>query len=120
MQSFRRIDAWKRSHGLVLNINRVSRDFPRRGHATLKSQMVRAAESIPFNIVEGCGASSNKEFARYLDISVKSTMEVEYQLQLARDYGALSKPAWQLLTGEVIEIRKMLCGFRRSVLERDA
>ena len=43
---------------------------------SLKSQMVNAGESIAFNIVEGCGSRSPKEFARFLDISTKSTLEL--------------------------------------------
>jgi four helix bundle protein len=43
--------------------------------------MLRAAESIPFNIVEGCGAHTRKDFARFLDISIKSSLELEAQLQ---------------------------------------
>lgn len=119
MQNFRHIRVWKRSHALVLNVNRVLHEFPRHKHAQLKSQLTRAAESIPYNIVEGCGAMSNKEFARYLNISIKSSMELEYQFQLARDYGVMSKLAWQVLTDEVVEIRKMLCGYRSSVLGSD-
>jgi four helix bundle protein len=51
--------------------------------------MIRAAESIVFNIVEGCGARSRKEFARFLDVSIKSCSELEAELELAKDYGVL-------------------------------
>lgn len=43
------------------------------------------------NIVEGCGCESQKEFARYLQHSVNSADEAEYQIQLARDYGLLDR-----------------------------
>lgn len=79
--------------------------------------MVNAAESIAFNIVEGCGSRTAKEFARFLDISIKSASELESQLQLAVDCGAITKAVWQPLTGETVEIRRMLCGLRRKVLE---
>lgn len=108
---------WQRAHALVLNVRRASRSFPRSGCASLKSQMVRAAESIAFNIVEGSAASSRKEFARFLDISIKSTSELEYQLQLAMDYGVLPARDWRSVTAETVEIRRMLCGLRRTVLE---
>ncbi len=78
--------------------------------------MVNAAESIAFNIVEGCGANSSKEFARFLDISIKSTCELEYQLQLATDCGLLPCRVWRPLSTETVEIRRMLCGLRRKVL----
>jgi len=95
------------------------RAFPGRGYAELKSQIVRAAESIPANIVEGCGAATRKEFARFLDISIKSTSEVEYRLQLAKDNGVLGPSLADSLTREVVEIRRMVCGLRRAVLNAD-
>jgi 23S rRNA-intervening sequence protein len=72
--------------------------------------------SIVDNIVEGCGAASRLEFARYVDISIKSTSEVDYQLELARDLGVMSHDVWKPLAKEVIELRKMLSALRRSVL----
>ena len=79
--------------------------------------MIRAAESIAFNIVEGCGSASQKELARFLDISIKSASELEYQLVLARDYGVLGESAWKALGEGTIDIRRMLCGLRAKVLE---
>jgi len=119
MQSFRRLDVWKRAHAQALNVRRATRSFPRSGYTKLKSQLVSSAESIVFNIVEGCGAISNPEFARFLDISIKSTMELEGQLQLAHDYGILHRREWRTLTAETIEIRRMLCGLRRKVVDDD-
>lgn len=78
--------------------------------------MLSAAESIVFNIVEGCGSATSKELARFLDISIKSTCELEYQLQLATDCNLLPRHVWIPLSAETIEIRRMLCGLRRKVL----
>lgn len=119
MQPFRRLDVWKRAHAHALNVRRATRSFPRSGYTKLKSQIVASAESIVFNIVEGCGANTNPEFARFLDISIKSTMELEAQLQLARDYGILHEREWRTLTAETVEIRRMLCGLRKRVLGDD-
>ena len=115
MQDFRKLLVWSRSHELVLGVRRAVKIFPRTEKGSLKSQMTNAAESIAFNIVEGCGASSSKEFARFLDISIKSTSELEYQLQLARDCGFITLKVWQPLGTETIEVRRMLCGLRRKV-----
>jgi four helix bundle protein len=78
--------------------------------------MTTAAESIAFNIVEGCGASTNKEYARFLEISIKSAFELEYQLLLSRDYGVILPADWDTLSKETVEIRKMLYGLRKAVL----
>jgi four helix bundle protein len=117
MQDFRKLDVWKRAHAFVLDVRRAIRGLPRSGYRTLHTQIVRAVESIPHNIVEGCGASTQREFARFLDVSIKSTTEVEYQLILSRDYRILPQHVYDRLTTEVVEIRRMLCGLRRVVLK---
>lgn len=77
--------------------------------------MTSAGESIAFNIVEGCGANSPREFARFLDIGIKSASELEYQLALARDYGVLRNRDWQSLSAATIDVRRMLYGLRTKV-----
>jgi hypothetical protein len=62
-------------------------------------------------------SSSIKDFARFLDISIKSTSELECELELAKDYGLLKPPHWQRLTKEAVDVRRMLCGFRAKVLQ---
>ena len=122
MQDFRQLLVWQRAHELTLAIKQIVRAFPKSGYSDLKSQILRATDSIVSNIVEGCGAATRKEFARYLDISIKSTSEVDYQLEFARDLGVITHDVWKPLAREVIEIRKMLSALRRSVLaaaERD-
>jgi len=78
--------------------------------------MTSAAESIAFNIVEGCGAESAKDFGRFLDIAIKSAMELEYQLTLARDYGLLPSPEAEILREHTVEARRMLYGLRKKVI----
>jgi four helix bundle protein len=119
MQDFRRLIVWQRAHRFALNVRDVTRHFPRTGYRDLKAQITRAAESIASNIVEGCGAASRRDFARYLDISIKSACEVDYQLELARDVGVLPHTLWKPLAREIVEIRKMLSGLRRALLQAD-
>jgi four helix bundle protein len=78
--------------------------------------MTTAAESIAFNIVEGCGAATQKELARFLDIAIKSAYELEYQLELACAYEVLSVTEQVKLGKETVEIRKMTYAFRGKVL----
>jgi four helix bundle protein len=77
---------------------------------------MKTAESVAHTLVEGCGAFTQKEMARFVEMSIKSTKELEYQLFLARDYGILPPQDWKSLTVETIEIRRMLCGLRKKIL----
>ncbi len=116
MQDYRQLRVHAKAHALAIGVRAATRTFPLTGYASLKAQMTRAAESIAFNIVEGCGAASQREFARFLDIGIKSTMELESQLSLAKDYRVLTHQAWEQLTGETVDARRMLFGLRAKVL----
>ncbi len=115
MQDYRKLRVWKHSHELVLRVRQATNRFPRTGYASLRTQITDAAESIPCNIVEGCGTDSQAELVRFLEFSIKSSMELEYQLKLSRDYGILPQSEWDKLTTDTIDARRMLCGFRAKV-----
>jgi four helix bundle protein len=118
MQDYRKLRVWKNAFALALNTRRATASFPRSGFAELKAQMISAAESIVLNIVEGCGASTQRELARFLDIAIKSSMELEAQFGLARGYKIISDTEWTGRTEENIELRKGLCVLRKKVLTR--
>jgi four helix bundle protein len=119
MRDFKRIKAWQRAHTLTIAIEKLTRGFTRRGHAALRSQLNRSAGSIAANIVEGCNASTNKEFARYLTISINSANETEYHLLSSRDFSLVPLDDWQKYSAETIAVRKMVYAYRKKVLESD-
>lgn len=119
MQPYRGLRVWRKASALAINTRRATERFPRSGYAELKAQIVSAAESVVINIIEGCGASTQKDFARFLNISIKSSMELEGELELARGYGILKEGDWLARQGEVVETRKMLHALRRKVLGDD-
>ena len=118
MQDFKKISAWVKAHALLLNVHRAVRGFPRE-YVSLRSQLRRAAESVPTNIVEGSARDSQKEFASYLQSTISSSSELEYHLKVAHDYGVLSQRNWQDLTRDTIEVRKMVTVLRKRVLGRE-
>lgn len=76
MHFFRKLDVWKKSMSLVTDIYQLTNSFPSQERFGLMSQMQRAAVSIPSNIAEGSAKSSNKDFARFLEISIGSSLEL--------------------------------------------
>lgn len=116
MQNFRRLRVWRQAQALATSIRTEARSFPQKGFGDLRAQMIRAAESVFFNIAEGCGAESPREFARFLSISSKSTMELETQLELLKSYGILSPDRASALIAEVSTVRRMIWGLRAKLL----
>jgi four helix bundle protein len=115
MQDFRRLTVWAKAHAAALEIFRATERMPRREGLALRSQLRRAALSIPANIAEGAGKSSNAEFRRYLEIALGSASETLYHLLLARDTGALSVARYDRLTDRIVEVRRMLTGLSKRV-----
>src|SRR6266513_2126177 len=119
MRDFKRIKAWHRAHALAIALHKRTKTFSRAGYARLKAQLTGAADSIKDTITEGAGAATAKEFARFLDMSIKSANETEGHLLKARDLDLFSPDEWQAYIAEVIEIRKMTYSYRRTMLAND-
>jgi four helix bundle protein len=77
--------------------------------------MVRAAMSIPANIVEGSGQESRREFGRFLRYAANSANELESHLMIARDTSAISLNDYVALASRTVEVRKMLRGLIKRV-----
>ena len=115
MSDFKDLKVWQKAHELLLDVHRVVDGLRGPKSASLKGQMYRAAESIPANIVESRGWPSNKEAVRFLRIALNSSTELEYHLLIARDLRMIDAVKYERLTGQVIEVRKMLYGLIRHL-----
>jgi len=67
-------------------------------------------------IAEGCGAASQREFARFLDMSIKSTSETQHHLLDACAKGLMSREECEEFVDEAVQIRRMTYGLRAKVL----
>jgi four helix bundle protein len=110
MADFKKLRVWRMAHALALNAERVAREIRASDYSSLRSQLNRAAMSIPTNIVEGKGKKTDRDFARFLGYALGSACEFEYHIIVARDVGVISKSDAISLLSQVVEIRKMLRG----------
>ena len=85
IKSFQDLNIWKESHQLVLEVYKITRDFPKEENYCLISQIRRASISIPANIAEGMGRNTTKELLSFLYNARGSLSEVVYHLLLAKD-----------------------------------
>jgi len=106
VKDFREILVWPRSHAFTVEIYRLSAKFPKEETFGLTSQMRRAASSIPANISEGCGRDGDPELKRFM-----TTCELDYFILLASELGYIQPLDRGRLSGEILEIRRMLGGF---------
>jgi len=118
MADFKDLKVWQKAHGMAMATHRVAGRIRGSQYAALRSQMIRAAMSVPTNIVEGRSQQSEREFARFLRIALNSTTELEYHLLTALEIGAIRKSDSLTLTSQLIEVRKMLYGLLRHLASR--
>ena len=95
---------------MTLDIYKVTILLPREEIYGLTSQIKRASSSIPMNIAEGCGRSSDKDFCRFLYIAFGSANELEYQILLSIDLNFIDSETGKKLLFQIEEIKKMLNG----------
>ena len=113
VRDFRGLRVWQAAHRLTLNVYRATRDFPVDERFGLRSQMRRAAASIPTNIAEACGRRGEGDQGRFFQFSLGSACELEYQLQLSFDLQFLPESQWKELTTETRDVKRMLSGLTR-------
>ena len=106
---------WEKAHALVIHVYGATRSFPKTERYGLTSQMQRAAVSIPANIAEGAGRSTDRDFGRFIAISIGSANELEYLVRLSQDLGYVNSKAGQDLRDQTQEVRRMLSSFRRRL-----
>ena len=115
MSDFKKLKVWRKAHSLSLNVHRAAREVRGAEYVSLRSQLVRAAMSIPANLVEGSGQHSRREFGRFIRIALNSAVELEYHLIVARDIQAINAGEVDSLSSQNVEVRKMLYGLLKRV-----
>jgi four helix bundle protein len=115
MADFRKLRVWAAAQDLAVHAHQVSGRLRGARSATLCDPLIRAAMSVPTNIVEGSAHQSPREFARFLQYGLASATEVEGHIQLARDVGMMTEHDYDALLSRVVDVRKMLYGLLKKL-----
>ena len=89
MHNYKELLVWEKARKIVKEIYLATQVFPDAEKFGLTSQMRRSAISIPSNIAEGSGRTTNKDFAYFLSVALSSAYELETQVILSGDWGFL-------------------------------
>lgn len=84
IESYENLIVWQKSMDLVIDIYKLTEQFPKEEIYGLTVQMRRAAISIPSNIAEGSRRSSRKDFRNFLLNAYGSGAELETQIKIAK------------------------------------
>ncbi|RPD50953.1 four helix bundle protein [Paracnuella aquatica] len=112
---FEKLTVWQKALELTGVVHDVSRKFPKEEMFVLATQIKRAADSICLNIAEGSTSLSNNEFSRFLQIALRSNIEVVGCIFIAQKRNIISHEDFSMIYSSCEEILAMITGLRRSL-----
>jgi four helix bundle protein len=115
MQDFRNLKVWQKAHDLALLTYRVTANFPREETFGLRHSLRKTAVDIPAYIAEGAAKPNDAEFASAVNFALSLAKRLEYYALMAHDLQFLEAGRFETFSYDVIEVQKMLAGFKRSL-----
>lgn len=112
--NYQNLDVYKEAKLLVLMVYTLLKKFPKEEQYALCDQLRRAVISVPSNIAEGMGRCSVKEQVHFLEIAYGSLMEVECQIDIAKELTYLSQLEQEQINLQVRRVAAMLSGLRNK------
>ena len=111
-ESFEKLEVWRRSHGLSIEVYRLLADCRDGG---FKDQITRSANSISDNIAEGAERTSKAEFKQFLGYAKGSAGETRSQMLRAIALSYVTSDTGLVLVAELREISRMIHGLIKSL-----
>ena len=118
MRPHEKLDVWKLSIEMVVNIYEITKMFPSDERFGLTSQIRRAAVSVPANISEGAARQHDREFLQFLSIAQGSASELETELLIAYRLHYIEGTDFERVHNEINTIARMIVGLSNHVRTR--
>ena len=115
MRDHTKLKVFELADRLAIRIYRETGNFPSTEHHGLRSQIRRAAVSIPANIVEGFARTTQAEYARFIEISYGSARELQYEIELSARLGYIDERSGKYLANECTILAKALNNLVRAL-----
>ena len=115
IKNFYDLDAWKQAHILVVEVYRITENFPKEELYGIVSQLRRAVSSITVNIAEGFARYHFKDKIRVYYQARGSAAEVQNFFLIARDLKIINDEICKKLGEKSKEVQKLINGLIRSI-----
>ena len=117
IQSYKDLLVWQKSHHLAIQILKLSRNIKRRQeNFFIWGQVLRAAFSVPANIVEGYYSHRGKNYLSKLEVSRGEAGETEYWLYVLFEIADLDEITYNRLVGVCKEVILMLSAIIKKLI----
>jgi four helix bundle protein len=116
MQDYHQLKIWQRAMTYAVELYKLTAQLPNEERYNLTVQLRKAATSVPLNIAEGSGCTTNAEFVHFLGYAYRSLKEVITGLELChRLYPALPAQSVTALIDEGNQICRMIHNFMQKL-----
>lgn len=115
IKDFDDLEAWKKGHELVLEIYKITKEFPREEKFGIIDQLRRAVSSITANIAEGFSRYHFNDKSRFYYQSRGSASEVKNFILLAKDLSYLDLKTSENLIEMTNTTQRLINGLIRSI-----
>jgi four helix bundle protein len=111
----RNLVAWQKGMDLVMEVYRLTKNFPERERYGLSSQLRRAALSVSSNIAEGAADRTHAQFSNFLSSAIGSLNEVDTQLEISFRLGYIPENEYLQLSKLLDECLAVTYGLKKSI-----
>jgi len=111
---YRETTVWQKAMLAAREVYRLAPMLPKEETYGMRSQITRAAVSVPANIAEGWTREGLREKAQFLAIAHASLAETETLLTLCEDLGWFPRMQTTKLRSLLDEVSRMLTVMRRK------
>ena len=115
MRNFKELKIWQKGFQIAINSFKLVSTFPKEEKFGIAMQITKAAVSISSNIAEGSSRTSEKDYNRFIEISLGSSFELETQLLIAATVNYGDKELRNEILKDVDEEQKMLTSFMNKL-----
>lgn len=111
MRNYRKLKIWELAIEITQDVYLIAKELPEYEKFGLRSQITRAAVSVPSNIAEGSSRWSNADFKRFLEIALGSLYELQTQIILIIKLKMLQEAQLEILMDKIEQESKMIKSF---------
>ncbi len=115
MRNFKELRNWQKGIEIAVKTFQLTDTFPKEDKYGICQQMTRSGVSIPSHIAEGSNIKSEKDYARFIEISLGSSFELETQLIVSEKLSKGDQTLLQNLKVDITDQQKMLTGFQQKL-----
>lgn len=112
-------DVYKDSQDIFTDVSKIVENLPKKTRYTVGDQLIRASLSVPLNIAEGSGRSTDKEKCRFIDIALGSVSETVAGLDSLRNMNHIKSEEFNKFSKKYSQISKQLGGLKKYLQNSD-